>query len=46
MDDVRYRIIVEVFQKVAERLHYDEFRTYDLFEKTEEMRRFIMEKYG
>ncbi len=33
------------FQKVAERLHYDEFRTNDLFEKTEKMRCFILEKY-
>ena len=35
----------KAFQNVAEKLHYDEFRTYDLFEKTEEMRRFIMQKY-
>lgn len=33
------------FQKVAERLHYDEYRTYDLFKKTEEMRFAIIEKY-
>ena len=33
------------FQKVAERLHYDEHRTYDLFKKTEEMRFAIIEKY-
>ena len=35
----------KAFQNVAEKLHYDEFRTYDLFKKTEEMRRFIMQKY-
>ena len=33
------------FKKVAERLHYDEYRTYDLFKKTEEMRFAIIEKY-
>ena len=33
------------FQKVAERLHYDEYRTYDLLKKTEEMRFAIIEKY-
>ena len=33
------------FQKVSERLHYDEYRTYDLFKKTEEMRFAIIEKY-
>ena len=33
------------FLKVAERLHYDEYRTYDLFKKTEEMRFAIIEKY-
>ena len=35
----------KVFQDIAERLHYDEFRTYDLFEKTEKMRLNIMKKY-
>ena len=35
----------QVFQKIAKRLHYDEYRTYDLFKKTEEMRLIIMEKY-
>ena len=35
----------KAFQNVAEKLHYDECRTYDLFEKTEKMRRFIMQKY-
>ena len=35
----------QAFQKVAERLHYDEYRTYDLFKKTEEMRFAIIEKY-
>ena len=33
------------FQNVAQKLHYDEFRTYDLFKKTEEMRSIVMEKY-
>ena len=33
------------FQKVAERLHYDEYRTYDLFKKTEDMRFAIIKKY-
>lgn len=35
----------KAFQKVAEKLHHDEFRTYDLFKKTEEMCSFIMQKY-
>lgn len=35
----------KAFQRVAEKLHYDEYRTYDLFKKTEEMRLFIMKKY-
>ncbi len=34
-----------VFQKVAKKLHYDEYRTYDLFKKTEEMRLIIIRKY-
>ena len=33
------------FQKVAEKLHNDEYRTHDLFKKTERMRLIIMEKY-
>lgn len=33
------------FKKVSEKLHYDEFRTYDLFEKTEKMRLAILKKY-
>lgn len=35
----------KAFQKVAEKLHYDEFRTYDLFVKAEKMRIVIMKKY-
>lgn len=35
----------KAFQKVAKKLHYDEYRTYDLFKKTEEMRLIIMKKY-
>ena len=35
----------KAFQRVAEKLHYYEYRTYDLFKKTEEMRLFIMKKY-
>lgn len=35
----------KAFQRVAKKLHYDEYRTYDLFEKTEEMRFIIMKKY-
>ena len=35
----------KVFQKVAKKLHYDEYRTYDLFKKTEEMRSIIVNKY-
>ena len=35
----------KAFQKVATKLHYDEFRTYALFEKTESMRQFITAKY-
>lgn len=35
----------KAFQKVAKKLHYDEERTYDLFEKTEKMRLSIMKKY-
>lgn len=33
------------FQNVAQKLHCDEFRTYDLFKKTEEMRSIVMKKY-
>ena len=35
----------KAFQKVAKKLHYDEYRTYDLFKKTEEMRMIIIKKY-
>ena len=35
----------KAFQRVAKKLHYDEYRTYDLFKKTEEMRFIIMKKY-
>ena len=35
----------QAFQKVATKLHYDEYRTNDLFKKTEEMRLIIMKKY-
>lgn len=35
----------KAFQKVAEKLHYDELRTYELFKKTEEMRLNVMGKY-
>ena len=33
------------FKELQKKLHYDEYRTYDLFEKTEEMRFIIMKKY-
>lgn len=33
------------FQKIAERLHYDENRTYALMQKTEKMRIAILNKY-
>ena len=33
------------FQMIADRLHRDEIRTYDLFEKTEKIRMRIMRKY-
>lgn len=33
------------FQKVANRLHYDENRTYDLMQKTESIKDFILDKY-
>lgn len=33
------------FQKIAQRLHYDEYRTYALFQKTEKMRIVILDKY-
>ena len=32
------------FQKIANRLHHDEFKTYDLFNKTEKMRIISMNK--
>ena len=35
----------QAFQKIAQRLHYDEYRTYALFQKTEEMRIAILNKY-
>ena len=35
----------QVFQKIAQRLHYDENRTYALFQKTEKMRIAILNKY-
>lgn len=35
----------QTFQKIAQRLQYDENRTYDLFQKTEEMRIAILNKY-
>ena len=33
------------FQKVANRLHYDENRTYDLMLKTEKIKEIILDKY-
>lgn len=33
------------FQKIANRLHYDEQRTYDLFEKTEEIKQYILSEF-
>ena len=33
------------FQRIAQRLHYDETRTYALFQKTEKMRIVILNKY-
>ena len=33
------------FQEIANRLHYDELRTYDLFKKTESMYKYVFEKY-
>lgn len=35
----------QAFQRIAQRLHYDENRTYALFQKTEEMRIAILKKY-
>ena len=35
----------QAFQKVATKLHYDEYRTYDKFKKTEEIRLIIVKKY-
>lgn len=35
----------QAFQRIAQRLHYDENRTYDLFQKTEEMRIAMLNKY-
>lgn len=33
------------FQEIANRLHYDELRTYELFKKTESMYKYVFEKY-
>lgn len=33
------------FQEIAQRLHYDENRTYALMQKTEKMKLFIFDKY-
>lgn len=33
------------FQEIANKLHYDELRTYDLFKKTESMYKYVFEKY-
>lgn len=33
------------FQEIAQRLHYDEHRTYALFQKTEKMKLYILDKY-
>lgn len=33
------------FQEIANRLHYDELRTYDLFKKTESMYKYVLRKY-
>ena len=33
------------FQEIANRLHYDELRTYDLLKKTESMYKYVLEKY-
>ena len=33
------------FQEIANRLHYDELRTYDLFKKKESMYKYVFEKY-
>lgn len=35
----------QAFQRIAQRLHYDENRTYTLFQKTEKMRIAILNKY-
>lgn len=35
----------QAFKRIAQRLHYDENRTYALFQKTEEMRIAILKKY-
>ena len=32
-------------QEIAERLHYDEFRTYELMQKTQAIYTYIMDKY-
>lgn len=33
------------FQEIANRLHYDELRTYELLKKTELMYKYVLEKY-
>lgn len=33
------------FQEIAQRLHYDENRTYALMQKTEKMKLYILDKY-
>ena len=34
-----------IFDQIAERLHYDEYRTYDLYEKTEDMKVYVFDKF-
>ena len=34
------------FQEVAKRLHFDELRVYDLYEKIEKLRKNVVSKYG
>lgn len=43
IQDNRHR--EQEFQRIAERLHYDENRTYALMQKTEKMRIAILNKY-
>ncbi len=35
----------EQFQRIADKLHHDELRTYDLYKKTIEIRNYICNKY-